>query len=231
VWRLVYKAVPKIIALSALMMGIKAAPAFAQDYEAIRSILNGSDFAPKEKSAIVFVHKFGMCLAASWRPDVLSLLPKSKKSKDELFDEALIDSGCASFEDRVKYSPTFYRGPVAEYYLAWIQSGKKIPKGMLDIYTDPAPEERAKLKPEIRIALALVDVGSCVDQANHDATMKLFRTEPESAEESQVLASLTSDLADCIPPGVQLTFAKFILRGFLAEGAFRNAARNISTRN
>lgn len=204
------------------------APASSEDYEAMRMMLNGNDFAPHDTAGIMFVHRYGMCLAAAWGPGILSLLPKSAKSKDELFGDATADSGCGSFEDRVRYSPTYYRGPIAEYYLAWLHSGKKISNDVLQIYPEPSPEQAAKLKPEVRVAVAFVDVGSCVDTTDHEETMKLFQTKPDSPEEGQVLTSLTGALSNCIPPGMQLTFSKFILRGFLAEGAFRNAVRSLS---
>lgn len=194
-------------------------------------MLYGSDLAPSDTAGIEFVHRFGMCLGTVWGPGVLSLLPKSEKSKDELFMDATADNGCGSFQDRIRFSPTYYRGPMAEYFLALIRSGKKIPKSVLRIYPEPTPEQAAKLKPDVRVAVALVDLGSCVDNSEHEATLKLFETPPDSIVEGQALAGLTGALSNCIPPGIQLRFSKFILRGFLAEGVFRNAVRSVTKGN
>jgi hypothetical protein len=75
--------------------------ASAQDVAATQMALNHGDFAPRSADEISFVHRFGTCLATRQHPDVLSLLPRSDKSKDQLFGVATMSSGCGTWGEGV----------------------------------------------------------------------------------------------------------------------------------
>ena len=212
--------------LIAMCVAAVPLPVCAQQIDALRMVLGDNDIAPTDSKGVVLVHRLGTCLALQ-HTDALSVLPRSDQSKNQLFDLAT-GGGCVSWQDSIRYSPMYLRGPIAESYLEAIESKQKLPRKAVRIYAEPTSDEMAKLKPDVRTAVALVAVGSCVDKSEHEMTMRVFETQPDSDGEGQALANLTGTLSTCIPPGIQLKFSKFILRGVLAEGAFRNAIMGFS---
>lgn len=216
---------------AAIAAVILLAPSWAggQDVDALRMSLRKPSFAPADASGIALDSRIGRCLGSEYQTTVLSLVPRSARSNDELVNLALGGSTCGTWEERIRYSAPFLRGPIAESYLRKLQSGKKMSKAELRIYAEPTTEKLAQLPPNVRTEIALVAIGSCVDKADHARTLKVFDTRPGTPDESMALQALTAALSNCIPPGVQFGFSKFDLRGYLADGSYRNAVESIST--
>lgn len=70
---------------------------------------------------------------------------------------------------------------------------------------------------------ALLNVGDCVARVNAIATHDLLLSDPAAAAEATAISKLMPSLSACMPQGVTLRFSKPVLRGVLAEAAYRLA--------
>ncbi|MBS0475135.1 MAG: hypothetical protein JSR28_08280 [Proteobacteria bacterium] len=200
----------------------------AQDIDALKMSLNDSRLVPRDAAAIGFVSRLGKCLAVRAKANILAFEPRSAKSNSGLIELTLSDVGCGSFRDNTRYSSIYLRGPIAEAYLGRLGAQKKMTKSELRIYAEPSAEQLKNMPSDVRTDVVLVSMGACVDKADHSGTLRIFDTEVGSHDETEAFRTITPALSGCVPPGVQLSFSKFELRGYLAEGAFRNAVQSMS---
>ena len=208
----------------AVMLASGSAVASAEDYNVLELRARAAP-APGDARARQFVHEFGMCIAEDRdAANVLGEIPASDHSNDALFMLAEGQTGCVELNDRLRYAPRFLRGPIAEYWFKKHFSGEAEARRLIAVYPEPSNEELDRLSPDEKSGVIMIDVAQCVAKGNPSGTTALFDTEVSSAAETEAFAALAPVLSGCVPPGVQLQFGKFQLRGFLAEGAYRVAA-------
>lgn len=209
--------------LVALLLACGSATASAEDWNVLELRARSAP-APGDARARQFVKDFGTCIAEDRdAANVLREIPESEQSNDALFALAEGQSNCVRQDDRLRYAPRFLRGPIAEYWFKKHFSDAAGTPRPIAVYPEPSNEALDRLGPEEKSGVIMIDVAQCVARGNPSGTAALFYTEVGSAAETEAFAVLAPVLSGCVPPGVQLQFGKFQLRGFLAEGAYRVA--------
>jgi len=203
-------------------------PAHAQDTDQ-QQMMAMDGALPQSAESVRAVYAYGVCAARDsgfQSKLVLRGFPGSAGSDKALFWIATGSNSCGKAEEPSKFSPRALRGPIAEYYLKRdFDLGSWKPKGrLLTLFDAPDSEKLAGLPADIRASVVLVEIGTCVAQANPAGAAALFVSPVASKEESAAFGALSSTLATCLPPAVELKMSKFQLRSYLAEGAYRAAA-------
>ena len=216
-----------IALISFLALSVPVA-ALAQDTDAQQMTAIEAPM-PKDPEAVRSVHAFGLCAArdaSSQSKLVLRSFPNSGASDRALFWTATGSNSCVKFGESLQYTPRSLRGPIAEYYLKRdFELGSWTPKGRkLNLYSTPDNGKLVRLPADVRANIVLVELGSCVAGANPTGVAALFAAPVTSAEEKAAVDALSSTLANCLPPSVELKISKAQLRSYLAEGAYRTAA-------
>jgi hypothetical protein len=216
-------------ALSAAAAGLLLSnPVHAQDTDQ-QQMMAMDGALPRNAESVKAVYSYGACAArdAGFQSKlVLRGFPGSAASDKPLFWIATGSNSCGKTEEASKFSPRALRGPIAEYYLKRdfdLESWK--PKGrLLTLYDAPDSGKLASLPADVRANVVLVEIGSCAAQRNPAGMAALFRSAVASSEEAEAFRTLSSSLAACLPPSVELKMSKFQLRSYFAEGAYRAAA-------
>jgi hypothetical protein len=114
------------------------------------------------------------------------------------------------------------RGIIAE--AVYDQSVKK--KGRVDPAMAPfgnlSTDAIAALDAKGQAALAGLDFAQCVVAAAPEGAKALLNSNSVTGEQERVLAQLQPHFAPCLPNGAQFTFSKPMLRGLIAEAAYRS---------
>ncbi len=216
---------------SVAFTAVAACPTFAAaqdtDVQMMYSIEHGA--APTDPDAVRFVAKFAACAARdvrSYARDVLRRTPGSYRSSKDLYLLATVSNSCVPFQDRLKYSPRYLRGPVAEYFLKvdFALPDWKTRARPASLYTLGDDAEIGKLSPAQKTEMMLVEIGACIWTRNAPAVATLFGTEPASSAETTAFGALSGTMSECLPAGAPLKMSKFQMRGYLAEGAYRAAS-------
>jgi hypothetical protein len=214
-----------ILILCGLIWG-PAFPAAAQDTQAMEMMdadNRGKSEFPSQPDTLRRVATYGRCVAEFVPGKLLSMLPSSPQ------DLKLV-SGIARFSScslgNLQFPRIVLRGMVAEYRFEHDFDAGGVPKAghtMQKIYESPNAEKLANLTPDIRSSVVMVDVGTCVAKANPAGVASLLSTDAATSEEKAAYAALVPAIGGCLPGGVELRMHRMLMRGYIAEGAYRAA--------
>jgi hypothetical protein len=113
------------------------------------------------------------------------------------------------------------RGVIAE--AVYDQSVKK--KSKVDPALAPfgnlSADAIAALDVKGHASLAGLDFAQCVVAASPEGAKALLNSSSTTGEQEKVLGQLQPYFAPCLPKGGQITFSKLMLRGLIAEAAYR----------
>jgi len=217
--------------LFSLVLGTSSLSA-AQDYTAMEM---GSIQLPASPTGAGLpndgptLHKlalFGRCIAEHSGRDILFRPPESQLDRRNLFMNSVAPEICeriGSFQD---YAPMFLRGSYAERLLLNdfdLTTGK--PRERLEkLFPMPTDAQRAKMSEPEKAALAFVEYGTCIAKMDMPGIARLMAAEVGSDAELQAFGALGPAMGQCLAPGMTLKINRFKLRGYLAEGAYRQLA-------
>jgi hypothetical protein len=198
-----------------------AAPAMAQtgDYAAIgMQIHNNAGREPMGDPRQT--HDAAYCLAMRDQNfEVLHQLPHSRRESD--FVAGAFTHGntrCEPPERRLLIAGRFLRGAMAEYLLK--RGGG--PRTDVPVFAMPSAEALQALEPNIRAPLIFIQIGECAARANPAGVMALLATDVATPQERTAFAAVVPSIAGCVPAGVTFQLPPLLIRGYLAEGAYRN---------
>jgi hypothetical protein len=114
------------------------------------------------------------------------------------------------------------RGVIAE---AVLDDSRKM-KGTVDPAAAPfgslSAEAIASLDAKGRASLAGLDFAQCIVAASPEGVKALLNTSPTWDEQDKAIEQLQPYLGPCLPKGAEVSFSKLVLRGLLAEAAYRS---------
>ncbi len=197
----------------------------AQDTDAMQMLQ--TDLVPTMAADVKAVHEFSACAAQSSDVQsrlILRSLPSSKASDTALFWTT--GNSCEGAQQAARFSPRSRRGAVAEYFLKrdYNLADWKQKRRPLKVYGMPTADRIASLAPNVRANVGMVEMGSCVARADPTGVSALIGSEPASPAQTKALAALSSTMAGCMPPKLELKMSSFLLRGYVAEGMYRTLA-------
>lgn len=205
------------------------APAMAQDVAGMEMMsvqqptsALGSGL-PNDGPTLLKLSIYGRCLAKFYgSSDILSVPPESERDRRSIYGMTYSPEDCAN-RGLAEYAPMFMRGVYAEFLLTEdFDLNSRQPLGRHGkVFRLPDPARIALLPEKQRAALSFVQHGACVAKMDMPNVAKLFATEVGSGEEKQAFTALTPALSQCLAPGQTLKINRFKLRGYLAEGAYR----------
>lgn len=177
--------------------------------------------------------EFGTCSVLRSPKDVakfLALPPGSKEASKA--GQRLANSECLAFGS-MSFSPLLYRGALYNALYSREMNKSSLPSAdmllKLDYKADLAglPSEDASRLTFVR------EFSDCVYRTNQQSVHQLLLSPPGSRAEMSIFTSLNPTLAGCLDQGRKINFSKPVLRGFLAEVAYRLSSpiANVETAN
>lgn len=216
-----------ILALLLLFFGSVAAS--ADPYKAMFLEALSHDVAPTDSDSVRDFERFGRCVSKNMDTQHhLEDFPLSQNDARTLFGLAFYAYDCHQTEKLILLSHLYLRGIIAEQFFMNDFGRATISKKLAGVrlFKRPSNAKLDSLQPEVRSAIIFVEVGECVAAASPEKTKALFLSNVRTEQEKAAFADLVPILADCVPPKVELKVAPSQFRGYLAEGAYRVAARN-----
>jgi hypothetical protein len=182
------------------------------------------EFRDIDSMRALFDH--GYCAVRNDLPDAKKLFTTPPGSKEEA--KVLRSLGAQNCALIVYGGPALeadrqlLRGVIAE--AVYDQSRKK--KDRIDPAAAPfgnlSAEAIASLDPKGQAALAGLDFAQCVVAASPEGTKALMTKSSDPADQDKAFEQLQPYFAPCLPNGAQITFSKVVLRGLIAEAAYRS---------
>jgi hypothetical protein len=183
------------------------------------------------------MHKVAECIVSSspkqWST-LLSLVPGSEEEQAHLVRLKERSGRCLGIVVPLQWSwdmaalsfdPAVVRGPVAEALLKRYPALPSKRRTSLEPPFDMAKAASTPgLNPRTRTLLIVIDVADCVYRGAPAEAAELFATKPASEAERKVVNRLSARLGPCLTSGLEFKINRFLLRGALAEAAYRRAA-------
>lgn len=205
-----------------------AAPgvASAKDFQFYLAEAFANRAIPSAPAEIKRAYKYADCLI-NYRVAVrlMRTRPASRESSDTIWFFTYNSPSCQKDAPQRQYAVNALRGPMAEHLLRMYRENPEDVRRTKPIMFFPSPsiEQLGRLSDDVRASILMVEYGSCLAKADPAGVTRLLATEAASVDEGNAFTALNPTMAACLPPGQQLKLTKFQLRGFVAEGAFRNA--------
>lgn len=200
---------------------------------ACAGVATGAASAPSDREkprkadpdALRVMHDFGRCVGHSRSSaQLLAVLPYSPE--EQRIVVRIATSECLT-NGMLKFRAPVLRGVVAEQlYLANFTGGRPR-KAVTPVFADLSPADLAAADPAQRTAVQLILFGQCVSSVDPADVAALLATPAMSMRERTAFGALQPALGRCIESGT-FHLNRFALRGFLAEGAYRNAVEEVS---
>jgi hypothetical protein len=167
-------------------------------------------------------HAFATCIAQrNHNVGILEELPHSREESGFVagaFTHG--DDNCHPRTRRMLVGGRFLRGATAEYLLEHPAEDEPADH---PVFAMPTNEALERLDPNVRAPVIFIVIGECAARANLPGVMALLATEVGSLEERASLGNIMPSIAGCVPNGVTFRLPPLLIRGYLAEGALRNA--------
>jgi hypothetical protein len=213
-----------------------ASPARAEDVTVMmmRYTSMPTPALPLDPKALRSMYAAGMCTARNLGFErLLGTVPGSQAEGKELFGGWYGTNECVRKGGRTILAPRLLRGIAAEYQLS---ETFELPSGRLKgrfrkLFQLPDNAALARIPAEARASIVFIEVGECVAKGSPVPVARLFSAAYMSDEERSAFKDLAPAIAGCLPGGIELKINKLQMRGYLAEGAYRNAVANQSGRN
>jgi len=172
----------------------------------------------RNAEAIKTLDRFGQCVAEQ-RTDAIMFLSTLPESKEEHKQALRISTSNCLHGGMLKFRANLLRGTVAELLLR--QDQKVLHRvGAKYTFDMPSAESLSSASDGQRTAIALVLFGQCVAHEQPEAVQALLKTNVESRTEAGAFAPLKDAMTKC--SAVDFKADRFQMRGYLAEGAYRN---------
>ena len=169
-------------------------------------------------------HQLAVC-AARRRPTadkMLATLPgTAEESRAALL---LLDPtpDCERGSNNPRFDVRYVRGGVAEaLYKEDFDFSGTATRNIAGIYPVPRPEQVAGLSEATKSTIGMIMVAQCVALADIDAIADLLVTHVGFPAEMAAMKRLQPLLESCAPKGVLANIPPLLMRGYLAEGAYR----------
>jgi hypothetical protein len=200
--------------LSAASITLLAVPsaALAQEFRSIDSVRS--------------MFGMGYC-AVRWDPtDARKLLATPPGSKEE----AKVIRSLAAERCQIvglglpflEYDRQLLRGVIAEAVL----DDTRNKKGAVDAAVAPfgslSADAIGALDEKGKASLAGLDFAQCIVAASPDGVKALLNTNPTWDTQDKAIEQLQPYLGPCLPKGAEVSFSRLVLRGLLAEAAYRS---------
>jgi hypothetical protein len=121
----------------------------------------------------------------------------------------------------LNYDRQLLRGVIAE---AVLDRSRK--EGPVDPAVAPfgnlSPDAIGALDAKGRASLSGLDFAQCVVATSPEGVKALLNTNPTWDEQDKAIEKLAPYLGPCLPKGAQISYSKLVLRGLLAEAAYRS---------
>lgn len=208
-----------VIAVLLLGMGPTAGKAGEADTPAKLSV----------SEATRVMQSFGACLSTR-HPEtakVLATLPGSSDEATIIKKASKPDCLAQDKASMLRFSLHSIRGPIAEAFLKRdfdMATGARRRAVLAETFPLVDAATLQQQPPLFAVVLKMLAFGQCVEKGDPTGTRAVFRTKVESAEERAALAALQPALGKCLEAGRSFKMTRFELRGYLAEGTYRNLA-------
>lgn len=206
---------------------LAASTASAQDTDALMMMGRSSTAPeiPEDSEALRATYALADCLAGQ-NPNALQVLASIPYSENEFrnaFWGSFEGTTCRRTHESAPVSVRLLRGVIAERLLhsgnnsaATGRAARQQPFAM------PGGPDLAGLDGRTRSAITLIQFGECVARADSAGLDLFLATNPTTPEERTAFAALQPALAGCIPQGASIRMSARQMRGYMAEGAYRN---------
>lgn len=166
-------------------------------------------------------HAYAICNALRHNgTEILRELPHTQRESGFVAGAFVFGATrCHPGARRLLVGGRFLRGGAAEYLLER-PSGRRT---NVRVFEMPDSEELQRLDLNVRAPIVFIAIGECVARANPSGVMALLATEVGTPAERAALRAVSPALGGCVPAGVTFRMSPLLTRGYLAEGAFRNA--------
>ena len=114
------------------------------------------------------------------------------------------------------------RGVIAEALLDDARKKKTLADPNLAPFGSLSADAIAAMDPKARASVVGLDFAQCIVATAPDGVKAVLKSNPEWAEQDKAFEQLQPYFAPCLPNGAQMTFSKLVLRGLLAEAAYRS---------
>lgn len=172
----------------------------------------------RSAEAIKTLDQFGHCVAEQ-RSDAIKFLSTLPESREENKQAVRISTSNCLHGGILKFRASFLRGTVAELLLKEDQKTLHH-AGVKYTFDAPSGEALSSAPDGQRTAIALVLFGQCVAHEKPEDVRLLLNTPVESRAEFSAFAPLKDAMTKCST--VDFKVDRFQMRGYLAEGAYRN---------
>lgn len=190
----------------------------------VPSAASAQEFWSTESIRVMF--GMGYCAVRDDPTDARQLLATAPGSKDEVrVVHSLAAERCQVIGLGLPYlelDRQLLRGVIAEALLDKAHQEKyridpsAVPFGTL------SPDTIGALDPKGKAWLAGLDFAQCVVAASPRDVDALLKTNPTWATQDKAIEQLQPYLGPCLPKGAEVSFSKLVLRGLLAEAAYRS---------
>jgi len=183
-------------------------------------------------------HAFGECLVRRRKPNINDLLntPPGSVLERQIFlkiskgaGQCLLDADKSWGEVTLRYQPIALRGPVAEaLFERDFKDFRPVAKRQAVATFDmvEAVQQRGSALTELEASgLVMLEFAECVLQSRPAESLALLRTKVATEAESGALWALAPSFSPCLSSGKTSTINRTILRGLIAEAAYRSVAR------
>jgi len=120
------------------------------------------------------------------------------------------------------YDRQLLRGIIAEAVLDQSRKTKRAVDPTVAPFGKLSLDEINALDAKGQGSLSGLDFAQCVVATAPDGVKALLNTNPTWDEQDKAIQQLGPYLGPCLPKGAQMSFSKLVLRGLLAEAAYRS---------
>ncbi len=181
----------------------------------------------RSDQAAAAMHKFALCAATrnNVADKVMATLPQTRA--EEAAVRRLIDPApdCEIGGTSLVFAQRYMRGGVAEHLLKRDFHGLQGPARRRTAAVFPIPEgdDVGTLSDGTKGSIGMIIFGQCVSQSDSAGVAAVLETRSGGPIERAAFAKLDKAMRGCAPNPVILNIARLQMRGYLAEGAYRNA--------
>jgi hypothetical protein len=199
----------------------------------MRSILTTvsptGDELPNDAATLHKIQMFGRCLSQN-QTDILSEPPESDRDRRSIFGMSMTPEHCSRYGINPQNAPYFLRGVYAEYALRRdFDLSKGTSRGHREkVFALPTDAKRARLTIPQKATLSFVEYATCVAKSDMPGVVRVIAAEPGTDPEKQAFGGLVPAMSQCLSPGLTLKVNRFKLRGYLAEGAYRQLSSQVT---
>ncbi len=169
--------------------------------------------------ALKTMNGFGTCVGRH-QADAIRFMNTVPESPEELKQALRISTSSCLSNGELRFRPSLLRGAVAEV-LFKSHEGTPRRSTAQAAFVAPSAEALSAATVGQRAAVALVLFGQCVASRDTPGVTALLHTPVESSAERSAFKALDDAMTRCST--VNFKIDRFQMRGYLAEGAYRNA--------